>query len=256
MTDVYAWPPVSTPGWLWDVEDPVARSESMLDGASSSTSAGPRRRIVRLQVSARSNNRRAAGYMAALRRLIAGGQNLVRLRSMPNIPLQEHCRLNAIRGSTRLHWTDGGIDLGWTDGGVELIWFAGDLFDGVAGTDSQGYPNLTVNGFAPGETVALPGEYVAAYSEADSTQAERAMVIAPAVTDETGTVSLRLDQAMAPGSYARVLIGEPETGVFEATNIEPGLHRVAQNWTEFWEFREVLDGERGTLVEKPDWFRG
>jgi hypothetical protein len=126
VVNVIAFPPVGRLSHEWSEEAPLAASRSVLTGARFVSASQRKRRLCSVTVSSLGRGGAGAGYMEVLKRLLAGGEHLVRLESLP-IP-------NALVQAT-LTGT------------------------GTAGT-AAGWPILTVTGLPASTRVARPGMFV------------------------------------------------------------------------------------------------
>lgn len=111
MPNVYAWPPVGVVGHEWTEHAPVNRSRSILTGRRYVSAAQRKRRLAALNVSALARGRSGAGYMEVLKRLLAGGENLVRLNSYPVNWWLDTQRLARLRLSDPVGWTAPGMPM-------------------------------------------------------------------------------------------------------------------------------------------------
>ena len=245
---VYGWPPVGVVGSEWTHVAPIEESLSGVTGARYASASEPERRAVRLRVSALSLGRSGAGYIEALKRLMNGGANLVRLNSYP---INWHLdALSEADGRTmdRLLWTSDGDDLEWTSGADDLIWFSGALLTGTL-TTSGGFPAVSVTGLPPSRLVARPGEFLTVFGTPDVT----VQIIAPAYSDGSGNAVVRV--LTSPGIAGAVSLGGSDTGVFRAIGELPrSTQPVGQNWFYDWEFIEVFSDEVGGFTEFPGWY--
>lgn len=219
MPNVYAWPPVGVTGHEWTEEAPVNTSRSLLTGARFVSAAQRKRRLVTMNVSSLARGRSGAGYVEVLKRLLAGGENLVRLHSYP---------INS-----------------WGD----AVLYTGTL-GATAGT-SGGFEILTVTGLPPETLVARPGTFLTYYSPPEELVGETVMVMTEAMSDESGIAVIRLMSGLA-GS-GRVEIGTRDTGVFEAVDMPRAVQPVAGDWSYQCSFREVFADEVGALTEVDPW---
>lgn len=251
MPNVYAWPPVGVVGHEWTEHAPVNRSRSILTGRRYVSAAQRKRRLAALNVSALARGRSGAGYMEVLKRLLAGGENLVRLNSYPVNWWLDTQRLARLRLSDPVGWTaPGDADVEWSEGGSPLHWFAGTVLTGTAGS-SGGWPVLSITGGPANTLIARPGDFVTLYSPVESTTGTTAMVVREATTNGSGAVTLRLLTALS-GS-GRACIGASDTGVFEADEMPRALQGVTGDWQYQWSFREVFEDECGTFTEVNPW---
>lgn len=255
MTNVYAFPPVAITGWQWDVEDPVAVSRSLLDGGRYVTTSGPRRIVARARVSALGRGRSGAGYMQVLRRLLNGGENLVRLYSWPvNFWLDDH-DLAALRRGEVITWADGGALIPWADGGSGLVWLDGAYVTGTTGTDSEGFATIALSGLPSSRLCVRPGDFLTIYDAVADTTGETIMVMSEGTTDANGDVTVRLIESPSTGySGNRVSVGTSESAVFEVTDMPPMQQTISGDWTVTWAFRQVFADEvPGGFTEVNPW---
>jgi hypothetical protein len=242
MVKVYAWPPVGVTGSEWTEEAPVNASRSVLTGRRYVSAHARKRRLASLNVSALGRGRSGAGYVEVLKRLLAGGENLVRLQSYPINWVPDAVRLAGLRQSRPVLWAAGADpDVSWSASGVPLVWFDGRLLTGAAGIDPAGWPMLTVTGLPPSMLIARPAEFVTLYGALDATTGQVAQVMTEARSDAEGGAVLRLMSPLT-GS-GRVSIGTSDTAVFEAVTLPRGVQPVQGDWSYSWSFREVFADE-------------
>lgn len=238
MTKVYEWPPVRALSREWTVHDPIAKSQSLITGAEFISAAQRRRRIAVIEASSMfAPNGAGAGYMEALKRLLQGGVNLVRIRHRPTtfycsgqeafgwvIPPEGFEWILPIDG---ISWT--------TDGADPLI---GTL------TSDDGFPAVAVEGVPPNTLIATVGEYV-------SVGGESHMVLAPAISDDDGNVAIRL--VTQPSSDGIVSLGTTDIGVFKADEMPRAVQPATGDWSYTWSFTEVFEDERGPFEDIDPW---
>jgi hypothetical protein len=249
---VYAWPPVGAVGREWDHVAPISESFSILTGKRYVSAAKPERRVAQVVVSAKSCDKSGAGYMLMLKRLLQGGQHLIRLRSQLIQRRINTADYEASRGSVPLGWDDGAADLLWTMPPTELLWYEGTLIDGTT-TTSRGFPAISCTGFPPLTVVARPGEYLTVYEDEDDTVGSTAQVLAPAASNILGQATIRLYSALAYGG--RVRVGTRPSAVFRAIGELPRtLIPDFGDWTYGWQFEEVFSDDVGGFTEETDWY--
>jgi len=249
---VFAFPPVGLVGREWDHAAPISESRSVITGKRYASSAGPERRVAQVVASAKSNDRTGAGYMLMLKRLLAGGEKLIRLRSQliqrrANTPAYE-----ALRGSIPLDWADGSAELLWTMPSTELLWWDGTIITGTL-TTSRGFPAIACSGFPPFTLVARPAEYLTVYEDEDDTTGSTAQILAPATSNSIGEVTIRLYSELAYGG--RVRVGTRPSAVFRAVGELPrALIPAFGDWSYGWQLEEVFSDEVGGFTEEDDWY--
>lgn len=217
MVNVIAWPPVGLLSHEWTEEAPVSQSRSILTGAEFVSAAQRKRRMCSLTVSSLGRNKAGARYMEAFKRVLSGGEHLVRLESLPECGA-------------------------WSSGALEL--------DGTPGT-SGGWPILTVTGLPANTLVAQTGIFVRWYSPAEALVGDPVMVLADATSDGTGEAVLRLLSEVT--GTGRVEINVADDGVFRAETIPRAPRPVQGDWTWAWSFREVFEDETDGFVEVDPW---
>lgn len=245
MIKVFAWPPVGVQGSEWTEVAPVEVSRSMTTGAEFTSATQRKRRMASLRVPGRGLDRSGAGYIEMLKRCLEG-VHAVRLYSYP---INWHFG-HKQRGAVPLEWKDAGVDLAWTNGGAELVWYDGDLVSGTP-TVSQGFPAVAVIGLPPAQTIVRPGDFVTAYTDAGD--ASTAQVLAPAISDADGTVTIRLFTALAHGGVMK--LGGSDTAVFKPLEYPRSTQPVRGEWSYDWSFREVFADEVGGFQEVNPWAR-
>ncbi len=219
MVKVIAWPPVGRLSHDWTEEAPTATSRSIVTGKRYVSAAQAKRRLCALTVSSRARGGAGAGYMEALKRLLAGREHLVRLTSLPIPDARDAAVISGLLGAT-------------------------------AGT-SGGWPILTVTGLPPNALVARPGTFATYYSPVGAAVGETVMVVADATSNAGGTAVLRLLTAVA--GTGRVEINTRDNGVFEAVSIPRSPQPVSGDWQWAWDFREVFEAETDGFVEVNPW---
>ncbi len=241
---VHQWPCVGVVGREWTVEEPVSRSASLITGRLYQSAAKRRRRKAVMQASGRSHDDQGAGYMEALKRLLQGGLNAVRLNSYP-INFRHGPVPNSIRQSWPLGWkTAADADLAWRagDGPAGLRWYTGG-YNGMIATATKeasgasGMGRLKVTGLPPSVLVARVGEFVRVYGNVQDTR----MIVRPAYTNSSGETTLWLESETAGGG--RVNIGVPETGVFLADEMPRVVRPNIGDWTYDWSFTQIFEDE-------------
>lgn len=241
---VFAWPPVAPRRWEWTIEDPVQSSSSIITGAEYLSAAQRRRRLATVEVSGLRDGM-GAGYMESLKELMRGRINAVRLTSYP---INRHLTATHeqwTRKSEPIAWTDGDVALDWTADTTDLLWLYGRMLRGSSGTDSDGWPVLTVSGLKPNVLVARPSEFLTIYATESDTEGTICRVLAPAMSRSDGVAVIRLHSDPGVVSDARVSIGTSETGVFRAVTIPRAIQPAMGDWTYSWAFREIFEDEVG-----------
>ena len=251
MTTVYAWPPVGAVGSEWTVEDPVNSSRGLLNGKRYLSAVQRRRRKSTVVVSALSAGKVGAGYCEVLKRLLDGGVNLVRLKSLP---INWHVDVSgdqSWRRQVELEWQEGDLALSWSERGDRLPWYIGahlpyTLAPGLS------FPAIRVTGLPPAVLVARPGEF-ASFATTDAGETvETHMILDSARSDDTGAAVVKL--MTGPASAGFVSLGTSETAVFEAVEIPRAVQPVGGNWSYSWTFSEVFEDEvTGGFVEVDPW---
>lgn len=254
---VYAWPPVPAIGTEWSVVAPISESVSLITGKRFTSAAQPSRRVAQMVVGALGrgpiyDGRMGAGYVEVLKRLLAGGANLVRLNSYPINWFLDQEKDAAVRQSLDLTWRDGSVPLDWTMPSTELLWYDGTILTGTL-TTSLGFPSVTVTGLPPSRLVARPGEYVTAFQNEDDAVGSTRQVMAPAYSNAGGSATIRLMSALAYGG--RVNIGTSESAVFRVVGELPrAVSSMLSDWSYAWQFEEVFSAEVGGFTEVTNWW--
>jgi hypothetical protein len=223
----------------------------MITGAEFVSASQRRRRVASIEVSSRFSPHSAGrGYMVALKRLLQGGVNLVRLHytqfNWECLDIAQNERAGGF-----IQWSGPPQDIDWLGPPQEIQWSWGTILSFTPTTDG-GFPAIEVSGFTPGSLVALPGEYVVIYANNDDHVGTSVMVLAPAVTNAGGAAVIRLTDEPPAGS--RVSIGGADTGVFRATELPRSSETMAGDFTYSWNFEEVFADEgRGPFEEVDPW---
>lgn len=252
--DVYLWPPVNFTASMWTVRQPLQRSRSFFDGGEVTASAEPERRAAQLVVPGVDVTSHNAGYCEVLKKLLKGGQNLIRLNSPSiNWHLDEREAYD-FRRSSVISWKDGlGSDVSWEDGvGSPVVWLSGEQFPGVTGTDGP-WDTVTLTGLTPNVLIARPGEFVKGFNSADDfVSFSTATVLRPAYSDAAGTCVIYL---LSPLQYAdHVEVDAQESVVFRHNGPLPeAVQPVDGNWFMTWDLIEVFAAEVGGFVEIDPW---
>ena len=247
-TPVYAWPPVAPTSWEWSLVEPMETSRSLLTGRRYAAAGQRARRVARLSVGGIRDD--FGGYMEALKRLLRGGANLVRLRNYPmvwdTIPLE-------IRAAEPMVWTTGAENLAWQTGSAAaLTWFTGTVASGAI-TTVNGLPAITVTGLPPNTLVGLPGEPVtvwASMGSLDYATAQARALLRRVTSDANGIATAVIDRAVT--NSGRVDLGF-ETAAFEANGLPRTMRTVGQQWVYDWDFTEVFPDEVGGFNERNPW---
>ncbi|MGV6848553.1 MAG: hypothetical protein ACWA5A_09255 [Marinibacterium sp.] len=239
---VYSFPPVRFVRTSWTEDAPVNLSRSMITGRAYISSALRKRKMARLVVPARagSHYNAGAGYMEILKRLLSGGENLVRLSSPPINWHLDATRMQGTRNADPVNWTDGGDPVNWTDGGDPVTWYEGTVVDGVSTTDG-GWPAVEATGLPPNLLVARPAEFVTVFSGPADLVGETVQVASEAWTDASGVASIRLMSALP--FDGRIDIGTRESAVFRPDAMPTPVQPLRQNWFYDWSFTEVFEDE-------------
>jgi hypothetical protein len=250
---VYGWPPVGTVVRLWDVSEPISESLSGISGARYVSAIEPTRHIATARVSSLGKDRNGAGYVHALKRLLKGGVNLVRLQSSPINWYLDDAAEAGFRQSDLLTWESEGTPLLWTSGGSPMVWLTGVPLVATL-TTSGGFPALSITGLPPNRLVCRPAEYLTVFEEVDDVAGVSVQAIAPATSNASGVAIVRLLEAAPFGG--RVSIGVSISAVFKVSG---GMPRSAQpigaDWFHDFEFEEVFADEVGGFTEVPDWYQ-
>lgn len=246
MTNVYAWPPVGLTGWEATRLDPVSRSESLIDGRARTSSAGRARRLATAIVPGINKDQSGAGYVENLKRLLAGGEHLVR------VPWRSAIWFLADRPpglvTQRLLFTSGEVDLEFTSGGVDLLFGTGVNMIGAPATD-DGWDAITVTGLPPNTIVARPSDTI---EVRDETTEELRTVLALARSDGSGEAVIRI--LGGPITLTgHVSIGTEEQVLLEALGMPRAVQPLDGDWSYTWNFREVFADEYGSLTELNPW---
>lgn len=241
---VYAWPPVYSVGTEWTEIAPVEVSRSLITGAEYISAMQRKRRRVSMSVGCFGRKGDGAGYMEALKRLLAG-VHAVRLYSCP-INARRNAVASLSRSSAPVTWDA----LSWTSGGSALSWYSGTVLTGTTGTDGDGWPIVTVSGLPAQELVALPGEFVTIH---DGATEHRAQILAEARSDATGEATIRLIDTLPSLTDARINLGTSDTGVFRPVRYPRAKRPLGGEWFYDWEFREIFADEVGGFTEVDPW---
>lgn len=251
--NVYAWPPVDAVGTMWSVSQPINRSRNFFTGFDLTSSAERKRKVAMIEVPGIGSlaGTMNGGYCEVLKDLLAGGEHLVRLNSMPVNWYFDEDVSRRTDSPTALNWTSGGTTLNWTSGGVTLNWgTGGNVLPGTLGS-SGGWPFVQISGLPPGALIARPGEYVTGYNT-NGTDPTTAKVLRPAYANSAGFATIYLMTAL---DYAEhVSINSLESAVFQIDGDLPSATQpVDGNWSYTWPFREVFSDEVGGFTEIDPW---
>lgn len=240
---VYTFPPVGLRGFpVWRPEAPTRRSVSIF-GRRYITAHDPRRIYAEFSASAR-HGRKGIGYMEALRRLLDGGVNYVRLfNKIPTAVTAE--RPEAVR------WYGNGAPVRWTDAGAALDWYTGTPGTGTP-TTQDGYPAVHVTGLPANSLICIPGEIVRI---GETVGGEQRMALNEVTSDGAGEATIRVDEAFTVAA-GTVIVGDVETGIFEVTGWPSGGGPIDSDFSYDWRFRQVFEDEdpSGTATELSPWY--
>lgn len=246
-TPVYAWPPVAPVSWDWTLSEPLEESLSLLTGRRYAAAGQRSRRVARLAVGGAADN--FGGYMEALKRLLRGGANLVRLRNYPMV----WRRIDpTIRSAEPMLWTTGAEALAWQTGADNLAWFTGTVASGAI-TTVDGLPAITISGLPPNTRVGLVGEPVTVWASLlslDYTAAQARTLIRDATSNGSGIATAVMDRAVTVSG--RVDLGF-ETAAFRPLGLPRPQRTVGQQWIYDWDFSEVFPDEVGGFQELNPW---
>lgn len=251
--NVYGWPPLPRIKFEWDREAPISKSYSGVTGARYVSAYKPERRIARADVSALAGDGNSAGWVAALKRLLVGGENLVRIESWPVNWCYDPGVDSTARKSVLVNWTENGVNVDWTEGGVGAVWYSGQVLNGTPAT-SGGFPAIAVSGLPVNQLVVRPGELITIFDGAEDASPETVQAMAPARSDASGEAVIRVFETVT--NSGRVNIGSTESLVFEVAQALPrAMQNPRSDWSFAWDFREVFADEVGGFTEFPNWWR-
>lgn len=238
MTKVYEWPPVRALSREWTVADPIAKSQSLITGAEFISAAQRRRRIATIEASSMfAPNGAGAGYMEALKRLLQGGINLVRIRHRPTtFYCGDKEAFGWVLPSAPFGWELPFEGITWSSDGDESLY-------GTVTTDGA-FPAVSVEGAPPNRIMATVGEYITIGSESH-------MVLSPAISDDAGNVLIRL--VTTPSASGIVSFGTTDIGVFRADAMPRATQPATGDWSYTWSFTEVFEDERGPFEDIDPW---
>lgn len=246
MTNVYAWPPVGLTGWELTQSDPVSKSTGFFDDREYVSSRGRSRRLARAIVTGLGARGNAGGYVENLKRLLAGGEHLVRIEALSSVWFR---RGNSPEFMSRLlTWQAAGAELLWTAGGVDLDWGGGAYRMIGSPTTDGGWPALAVTGLPPNRLVARPGQHIVLRT---SGAVERGAVLTEARSDAAGAATIRTFETFTLSG--RVSIGEPESIMFKALDLPRSLQQMDSDYVYEWSFQEVFADEYSSLTELDPW---
>lgn len=246
-TPVYAWPPIAPTQWEWTLVEPMEVSRSLLTGKRYAAAGQRARRAARLSVGGIQED--FGAYNEALKRLLRGGANLVRLR---NYPMTWDLIPREIRQSEPIRWTTGAEALAWQTGSEPLVWLTGAVLDGAA-TTAFDLPALTITGLPPSTLVGLPGEPITVWASAgslDYATAQTRTLLRRVTSDENGEAVALLDSAVT--NAGRVDLGF-ETAAFEAVELPRAQRGWSSQFFYDWNFVEVFADEVGGFQEIDPW---
>lgn len=253
MTNVYAWPPVLAVGAEWTIDYPLEKSRSFVSGKRYASASKRARRLATVEVSSVANDGYGAGYMEALKRMIKGGESLVRLESSPinwHLMKAEYSTLYA--SAEALEWTSNSEALQWTTGGGELLWFSGNVFTVLDSAQNGDFWGIQISGLPPGIRVVGPGDFITLVND-DSGTTQTTMVVRAQIPNNLGRAWVRIfDQPIS--GVTRVLLNASESAVFEPTSIPRAVQPANSDWSYTWEFQEVFSDEvDGGFTEIDPW---
>lgn len=215
---VFAWPPVPARGRSWHVQQPVAALRSALTGREQLQSSQRKRRMVSIEVSGLSAQRKAGGYMTMLGQLLEGGVHAVRLKSWsPN------WYLDALP-QPGFNW----LSLSLT----------------ATATTSAGMAAWSIAGLPPMFPLIKPGDRF-------MVGAAVYQAVNEVVADATGVAIARV-MGTTSGSGA-VTLSAQETAVFRPGAIPEAPQTPGSDFVFSWSFREIFADEVGGFTEVDPW---
>jgi len=245
MTKVYTFPPISALGTGWTVEDKISRSKSLVTSKRFVSSYQRTRLKAVVEVSGVGVNQVGAGYNEVLKRLLKGGENLVRLKSY-RINTSGAPSYSAI--SDDLVWTDNGNDLDWTHGTDQMRWFSGVPVDATP-TTSRGLNAISLSGLPPDTVIIQPGQFIQLITDDGSKQTLSA--VDTAKTDGSGIAIVMVVET--PIGAGRAKVNVSDEAVFEADEMPSALTPVQGDWIYRWNFTQVFEDETDGFEELDPW---
>ncbi|MGI3168392.1 hypothetical protein ACRARG_04520 [Pseudooceanicola sp. C21-150M6] len=246
MTNVYAWPPVGLTGWELTTVDPVSRSVELFSGRARTSSFQRSRRYATAHVTGIGKDQNGAGYIENLKRLLVGGEHLVRIDAFPH--------LHPVRGQISaevqsiLEWTSSGTEMLWTSDGTSMVWGAGDYAVSGTPTTDGGWLAVSLTGLPPNVQVARPSQRIVI---SNGTDTEASTALAAATSDGSGNAVIRLFEAFTIEGL--VSIGARESIVFEALDMPRSVMPATGTFGYQWDFREVFSDEYESWTELNPW---
>jgi hypothetical protein len=251
--NVYKWPPVHTVATMWTVQQPIHRSRSFVTGYSLTSSAQRERLMAKFEVPGIGNDNLGGGYCEVLKKLLAGGQHLIRVNAVPVNWYFEQLTPRDFERSVKVEWDDGaGTEVTWEEPPTETVWLSGSFVPGTIGTDGS-WDIVTLTGLPPNTLIARPGEYVTGRALAGlDADGSTAMVMRPATSDASGSVTIYLMSALTVAEH--VEINARPSYVFEVDGPLPSATQPLDgNWSYVWPLRQVFEDEVGAFTEIDPW---
>ncbi len=156
MPTIYRFPPVGISAYESSIDDPMNASRG-INGGPRYSQTRANRSIYVAEVSGIGPDGNGAGYVEALKRLLAGRPPLVQVDTLPATWWGRTRDRPALQSGDLLSWTTGGAPLTWTTGGEPLTWYTSPLFTATPGKDDFDYIDVTG---LPDGTEVFPGDAV------------------------------------------------------------------------------------------------
>jgi hypothetical protein len=246
MTNVYACPPWGLTAWELSWNAPGARSQMMFSGKARTSSFQRPHRLATATITGIGSDRNGAGYVENLKRLLDGGEHLVRVEALAPLWVIAAGRLDLTNAV--LEWSAESDDLLWSYSGDDVLFLEGDYGPYGEPTTDGVWPAIQVTGLPANTVVARPSQYLTV-TDGETTQGGH--VLAPATSDADGVATIRLFEAVTASGY--VTIGGRESIVFEALNMPRSVQPARGTFGYTWEFREVFEDEYESWTELNPW---
>lgn len=231
MPTVYQFPPVRVVAYENTINDPMSISVG-ISGAIRGSQTRANRSVYAATVL---GNGDGAGYVEALKRLMAGKLPLVQVDTLP-----AHWwgyRRGDSLGGREVAWTSGADDLEWTEGASDLLWLDATPLAAVAGND--GFDYIDVEGIESGLTIQI-GEAIQIGS-ADALSLRK-------VTSDGGTTRIYLSGPLADGFAS---IGRPVSKVFSLKD-RPRTTQTSGTFVYNFDMIEALESDFADEFEVVD----
>jgi hypothetical protein len=245
MVKVYKMPPVSVYGTEWTPEFMVSRSTSYFTSKRYISSfQRPRIKAV-LEVAGLGLDDVGAGYVEAMKLVLKGGENLMRLDSTP-----------AYRGKTStagqiitIEWDQAGTPVTWRENGTNIVFSQGTVVLGEAYT-LNGMPAIYIENLPALKQFGKPSDFVRWIPNVGDPVILQSL--SNVITNSKGRANILSSVNLVAGDGS-VEFGHIDSQVFEPDAIPRSLTPVNGDWVYRWDFTQVFEDETDGFMEMDPW---